>query len=95
MAIELTDDLIKLEEAALAEHAKVRAMQAEYGRPADGDGWTDDQHTAWQQQWDAWRTASEAVQAAISAHAEAAGESRYEVEKALKGKVRHPEPEEG
>ncbi|WP_256259559.1 hypothetical protein [Streptomyces atratus] len=31
-----------------------------------------------------------AVQAAITAHAEATGQSRYEVEAALKRAVRHP-----
>ncbi|KOG84299.1 hypothetical protein ADK47_24545 [Streptomyces rimosus subsp. rimosus] len=82
-----------MEEAAIAEHTKVLAIQAGHGRPADGDGWTDAQHTAWQQQWDAWRTAAEAVQAAITAHAEATEQSRYEVERELKRKVRHPEPE--
>jgi hypothetical protein len=33
-----------------------------------------------------------AVQQAITAHAEATGENRYEVERELKKKVRHPEP---
>jgi hypothetical protein len=33
-----------------------------------------------------------AVQQAITAHSEATGENRYEVERELKKKVRHPEP---
>ncbi|MFF2009188.1 hypothetical protein ACFVWY_08955 [Streptomyces sp. NPDC058195] len=33
---------------------------------------------------------AQAVQAAITAHAEATGQSRYEVERALKIAVRHP-----
>lgn len=32
-----------------------------------------------------------AVQAAVTAHAQATGQSRYEVETALKRRVRHPE----
>ncbi|GCD46103.1 hypothetical protein [Streptomyces paromomycinus] len=36
---------------------------------------------------------AERVQSAITAHAEATGQSRYEVEKALKKRVRHPDPE--
>ncbi|GGJ14420.1 hypothetical protein GCM10010121_026280 [Streptomyces brasiliensis] len=36
-----------------------------------------------------WRTASEAVQAAITAHAAAAGLNRYELEQAVKEAVRH------
>ncbi|MFF1839682.1 hypothetical protein ACFVXE_36795 [Streptomyces sp. NPDC058231] len=35
------------------------------------------------------------VQAAITAHAEATGQSRYEVERELKRIVRHPEPDAG
>ncbi|WP_078897702.1 hypothetical protein [Streptomyces rimosus] len=65
MAIELTDDLIKLEEAAWAE------IQA-------GALTTD---------------TAEAVQAAVTAHAAATGQSRYDVERELKRRVRHPEPE--
>lgn len=42
-------------------------------------------------QWKAWRTASEAVQAAITEHAAASGENRYEVERAVKAAVRHAE----
>ncbi|MFH8627740.1 hypothetical protein ACH4A8_38635 [Streptomyces vietnamensis] len=65
MAIELSDELIKLEEAAWAE------IQAKELTP---------------------NTAA-AVQAAITAHAEATGQSRYDVEAALKKRVRHPEPQ--
>ncbi|MFK8850522.1 hypothetical protein [Streptomyces sp. Ac-502] len=36
---------------------------------------------------------AEQVQAAITAHAEATGASRFEVERELKRRVRHPEPE--
>lgn len=34
-----------------------------------------------------------AVQAAITAHAEATGQPRFDVEAALKKQVRHPEPD--
>ncbi|MGW6565638.1 hypothetical protein [Streptomyces sp. NPDC054975] len=64
MAIELTDELIRLEEKAWAEiQAKELTMETAI-----------------------------AVQAAITAHAEATEQSRYEVEKELKKRVRHPEP---
>ncbi|KUM96196.1 hypothetical protein AQI95_42735 [Streptomyces yokosukanensis] len=36
-----------------------------------------------------WRAASEAVQAAVTAHAGATGASRYELEQAVKRAVRH------
>lgn len=63
VAIELPDDLIKLEEAAWAE------IQAGTLTP---------------------ETAA-AVHAAVSAHAGAINKNRYEVEQALKKRVRHPD----
>lgn len=65
MAIELTDDLIKLETAA----------------------WTEIQAGA------LTVDTAASVQAAITAHAEATGQNRYEVERELKRRVRHPEAE--
>ncbi|MFI6103141.1 hypothetical protein [Streptomyces sp. NPDC051310] len=64
MAIELTPDLIQLEERAWAEQ-QAGALTVETAL---------------------------AVQQAITAHAEATGENRYEVERELKRHVRHPEP---
>ena len=63
MAIELSDELIKLESAAWAE-MQAGALTVE--------------------------TAA-AVQAAVTEHAAATGQSRYEVEMALKKQVRNPE----
>ncbi|MFB7845537.1 hypothetical protein ACFC34_00675 [Streptomyces sp. NPDC056053] len=62
MAIELTDELIVLEEAAWVEQQENRLTVE----------------------------TAQAVQTAITAHAEAIGENRYEVERALKQAVRHP-----
>ncbi|MEV8523104.1 hypothetical protein AB0451_02950 [Streptomyces sp. NPDC052000] len=45
--------------------------------------------------WRPWLDAAEAVQAAVTAHAAATGQSRFEVEAELKRIVRHPEPEDG
>ncbi|MFD9764707.1 hypothetical protein ACFWXI_14390 [[Kitasatospora] papulosa] len=49
---------------------------------------------AWAEQQDNRLTVNTAaaVQAAVTAHAQATGQSRYEVETALKRRVRHPEP---
>ncbi|MFG2747259.1 hypothetical protein ACGFY0_45415 [Streptomyces chartreusis] len=64
MAIELSDELIKLEEKAWAEiQAKELTVETAI-----------------------------AVQAAVTAHAEATEQSRYDVEMALKKHVRNPEP---
>ncbi|GAA2929998.1 hypothetical protein [Streptomyces enissocaesilis] len=38
--------------------------------------------------WAPWLEAAEAVQAAVTAHAEATGQNRYEVEMAVKAAVR-------
>jgi replication-associated recombination protein RarA len=65
VAIELTPELMQLEERAWAEQ-QASALTIETAL---------------------------AVQQAITAHAEATGENRYEVERALKKKVRHPEPD--
>jgi hypothetical protein len=71
--VNIPDDLINLERAA----EEARAQLAGLAGPA------------YEEQWRAWRTASEKVQAAITAHAAAAGENRYEVEQAVKTAVRH------
>ncbi|MFI9621518.1 hypothetical protein ACIG8S_21645 [[Kitasatospora] papulosa] len=48
---------------------------------------------AWAEQQDNRLTVATAaaVQAAVTAHAQATGQSRYDVEAALKRRVRHPE----
>ncbi|MCL7377496.1 hypothetical protein [Streptomyces sp. 35G-GA-8] len=66
MAIELSDELVRLEERA----------------------WQEQQHGALTVE------TANAVQDAITAHAAATGQNRYEVEKELKRVVRHPEPDE-
>ncbi|AGS73924.1 hypothetical protein B446_35828 (plasmid) [Streptomyces collinus Tu 365] len=45
--------------------------------------------TEYDAQWRRWREASETAQAAITAHAAAAGVNRYELEQAVKKAVRH------
>ncbi|MEV7711227.1 hypothetical protein [Streptomyces sp. NPDC088270] len=67
MAIELSDELIRLEEAAWVEQQNGRLTVETAAR----------------------------VQAAITAHAEATGQSRYEVERELKRVVRHPAEDDG
>ena len=64
MAIELSDELIRLETRAWAE-IQAGTLTVE---------------------------AAQAVQAAITTHAAATGQDRYEIEAALKKTVRHPEP---
>ncbi|WP_405476463.1 hypothetical protein [Streptomyces sp. NBC_00009] len=70
---DIPDELIKLERSAEEERAKLAGL-------------TDEEHTA---QWRRWRDATERFQAAVTAHAEATGQARYEVEMATKRVVRH------
>ncbi|WP_327246534.1 hypothetical protein [Streptomyces sp. NBC_01320] len=55
------------------------------------------ERAAWAEQQENRLTVETAawVQAAITAHAEATGQGRYDVERELKRVVRHPEPEAG
>ncbi|GGJ42270.1 hypothetical protein [Streptomyces brasiliensis] len=70
---DIPDELIKLERSAEVERAKLAGL-------------TGGEYDA---QLSRWRTASEAVQAAITKHVAAAGVNRYELEQAVKEAVRH------
>jgi hypothetical protein len=70
---EVLDELTKSERSAEEERAKIAGL-------------ADDEYDA---QWRRWREASDAVQATVTAHAQATGTSRYEVEQAVKKAVRH------
>ncbi|ATL80676.1 hypothetical protein DNK48_41475 [Streptomyces malaysiensis subsp. malaysiensis] len=71
----VTDELIDLQKSADAEHQRVSGLDGEERRA----------------QWERWRVTAERVQAAITEHATSAGLSRFEVERAVKKAVRHPE----
>ncbi|MEU2730083.1 hypothetical protein ABZ650_20440 [Streptomyces griseoviridis] len=71
--MDIPDNLIMLERSAEEARAKLAGLDGE------------ERHA----QWRTWRTAAEQIQAAITAHAAATGESRYEVEQAVKKAVRH------
>ncbi|MGW2228262.1 hypothetical protein [Streptomyces formicae] len=97
MAIELSTELIGLQQAADAAHAHLLDVQKRLGTRERLDGtqeviptaeWTEEQHAEWQAAWEAWRKAAEEVQAAV-----AESEERLTVETELKRRVRHPEPE--
>ncbi|MET9904725.1 hypothetical protein [Streptomyces sp. NPDC006446] len=73
--MDIPDELISLERTAEQERARVAGLAGE----------------EYDAQWKAWREASAAVQAAITAHAAESGESRYDVEQALKRAARRIE----
>ncbi|MHB9847997.1 hypothetical protein [Streptomyces sp. Tue6028] len=69
---DIPDHLISLECTAEAERAKLAGLTGE----------------AYDTQWHVWRSAADAVQAAVSAHAEATQADPHEVERAVKAAVR-------
>lgn len=82
MAIELSTELIELQEAADAARRALLEVQERFGRPTEGDGWSEDQHAEWDAAWKAWRDAATVVRARTP---------NSETEMALKKRVRHPE----
>ncbi|MFJ7148933.1 hypothetical protein ACIQVT_12125 [Streptomyces sp. NPDC100445] len=70
---EVPDELIALERSAEGERVKLTGLT---GKDYDA-------------QWRRWRQASETVQAAVTAHAEAVGANRYEMEQVVKKAARH------
>lgn len=70
---EVLDELVLLERSAEAERAKLTGLAGE----------------EYNVPWTHWLKAAEAAQAAVTAHAEASGENRYELEQAVKRTVRH------
>ncbi len=70
---EVPDEMIMLERSAEQERAKLAGLTG----------------AEYEAQWRRWREASAAAQAAITAHAEATGANRYELEQAVKKAVRH------
>ncbi|TBO57540.1 hypothetical protein EYS09_22235 [Streptomyces kasugaensis] len=83
--MDLSDELKDRERTAIAAFERVRALPAEYGPTAE---WTDEQRAAVSEAWEQWRTAAQDAHLAITAHATATGQNRYEVEMAVKRAVR-------
>lgn len=72
---DIPDELIELERSAEEERAKCAGLTG----------------TDYDEQRQRWRSAAEAVQAAITRHAEATGQNRYDLEQAVKQALRHAE----
>ncbi|MFI9339991.1 hypothetical protein ACIG0D_01745 [Streptomyces sp. NPDC052773] len=86
------DDLVNMQRTADEQHARVRQLQDEYGAPAQQE-WTAEQTQAWNDAWTSWRDAADAVQAAVTEHAQEQGAARHQVEADVKKAARHPEPD--
>ncbi|MGW7791412.1 hypothetical protein [Streptomyces tricolor] len=72
---DIPDELVRLERSAEAERAKLAGLCG-----AEYDA-----------QWQAWRRAAEAFQAAVTEQSAREGMSRYELEQAVKRAVRRAE----
>ncbi|MFF5532888.1 hypothetical protein ACFY71_10425 [Streptomyces cinerochromogenes] len=72
---DIPDELVKLERSAEAERARLAGLCG-------------DEYDA---QWQAWRRASEAFQAAVTEQSAREGMSRHDVEQAVKKAVRRAE----
>ncbi|GGZ02823.1 hypothetical protein GCM10010300_53500 [Streptomyces olivaceoviridis] len=70
---DIPDELVNLERSCEAERARLAGLCGE----------------EYDAQWRAWRGATEAFQAALSAYAAREGVSRYELEQSVKEAVRH------
>lgn len=90
MAIELPEDLINAQRAANAEHARLLELQHRFERQEGDDNrvspgaWTDQQRAQWDTQQQRWGALLPGLHDAVAAAAETLGESRYEVEMAVK-----------
>ncbi|MFJ9558453.1 hypothetical protein ACIRQQ_00215 [Streptomyces fuscichromogenes] len=73
--MDIPENLIELEHKAEEERGRLASVT------------DDDEYQAQRQRW---RDTAAVVQAAIAAHAEAAGLNRYELEQAVKKAVRYP-----
>ncbi|WP_030347262.1 hypothetical protein [Streptomyces sp. NRRL S-1022] len=69
---DIPDELVRLERSAESERAHLAGLSGE----------------EYDAQWQAWRRAAEAFQAAVTEHSAHEGMSRYELEQAVKKAVR-------
>ncbi|MFE6829237.1 hypothetical protein ACFVFJ_44280 [Streptomyces sp. NPDC057717] len=99
MTIELPDDLVEQQRAATKEHVKLLELQERCTHPEGTEtavparDWPEEQRAAWDAQQKRWADLLPGLHAAVTAHAKASGQSRYDVEMALKKHVLHPETE--
>ncbi|MFE2991429.1 hypothetical protein [Streptomyces sp. NPDC059262] len=99
MAIELPDGLVEQQRAANDEHVKLLELQERFTHPEGAETSVpardrpEEQQSAWDAQRKRWADLLPGLHGAVTAHAEASGQSRYDVEMALKKQVLHADPE--
>lgn len=82
------DELVEIQRAADQAHNRVEELRDSYGPPTASQ-WTEEQTQTWETAWRAWRDLARDVQTAVTEHAQEQGESRQEVEAALRKAARH------
>ncbi len=88
------EELVEMQRAADAAQAQVERLRDQYGPPTR-EAWSEQQTETYETAWRAWRDLARDVQAAITDHAQAEGQSRTEVEAGVKKAARHPESQDG
>ena len=78
-----------MQRAADQAHTRVEELRDLYGPPTSSP-WTQTQTDTYETAWRAWRDLARDVQATVTEYAKEQGQSRHEVEEALKKAVRHP-----
>ncbi|WP_454323877.1 hypothetical protein [Streptomyces ambofaciens] len=83
------DELVEMQRAADQAHAQVEQLRDQYGPPTTSP-WSEQQTETYETAWRAWRDLARDVQAAVTRHAKAEGQLRFDVEAAVKKRARHP-----
>lgn len=83
------DELVEMQRAADQAHAQVEQLRDQYGPPTTSP-WSEQQTETYETAWRAWRDLARDVQAAVTEHAKAEGQLRFDVEAAVKKRARHP-----
>lgn len=84
------DELVEMQRAADQAHAQVQQLRDQYGPPTAAP-WSDQQTETYETAWRAWCDLARDVQAAVTEHAKAEGQLRFDVEAAVKKQARHPD----
>lgn len=83
-----------MQRAADQAHNRVEELRDQYGPPTTHP-WTQAQTSTYETAWRAWRDLARDIQAAVTKHAKAQGQSRQEIEADVKKRARHASPEDG
>jgi hypothetical protein len=81
------EELVEMQRASDAAQAQVERLRDQYGPPTR-KAWSEQQTAPYETAWRAWRDLARDVQAAITEHAQAEGQSRTEAPRAARASGR-------